>query len=168
MKNFYLLVPLYLMISQCSSPSEDYFADRDLDIKEVKRIISTEEVSWNKGDAENYSLYFDRNGVFTNILGQHFVGHSQFLLRHEQIFKGVFKNTVMEQNIITLEFVQKDVVIVETFIKVSGFSGNNSLFGVYVDEDGFLKTRLLQVLRKEKEGWKIVAYHNVDIKNEIH
>jgi hypothetical protein len=33
-----------------------------------------------------------------------------------------------------------------------------------LDDKGRLRTRLLQVLAKEDGVWKIVAYHNVDVK----
>jgi hypothetical protein len=36
-----------------------------------------------------------------------------------------------------------------------------------VDAKGRLRTRLLQVLAKDNGVWKIVAYHNVDVKPGI-
>lgn len=40
----------------------------------------------------------------------------------------------------------------------------DTLPGTTVDDKGRLRTRLLQVLTKQNEEWKIVAYHNVDVK----
>jgi uncharacterized protein (TIGR02246 family) len=165
MKKFFLYtIAMLLVIIQCSIPSPDIYRS---DTEDIKKIIQEEEISWNKGNAEIYSLHFAKDGVFTNILGQHFIGHTEFLTRHQQIFKGIFRGTVMQQSIVTLKFVHKDVVIVETLTQISGLLKSVPLKGIYIDEKGILKTRLLQVIRKEKKDWKITAYHNVDIKNEI-
>jgi ketosteroid isomerase-like protein len=49
-------------------------------------------------------------------------------------------------------------------MSVSGFSKNGPPSGVQTDRDGRLRTRLLQVFKKDGGDWKIVVYHNVDIK----
>jgi hypothetical protein len=36
--------------------------------------------------------------------------------------------------------------------------------GVHAPADGALRTRLLQVMRKERGDWWIAAYHNIDVK----
>nr|WP_315030205.1 SgcJ/EcaC family oxidoreductase [uncultured Chryseobacterium sp.] len=157
-----MLIPL--ITAQCSDTSSDFpYHDRE----DIKKIIQEEEVSWNKGDADTYSYHFAEEGTFTNILGQYFVGHSEFLMRHQQIFSSVFKGTTMKQSIVSFKFVRENVVIAETLIYVSGFSKSNPLTGVSIDENGFLRTRLLQIFQKEKNDWKIVSYHNVDIKKGI-
>jgi hypothetical protein len=39
--------------------------------------------------------------------------------------------------------------------------------GTNTDDKGRLRTRLLQVIVKDGGEWKIVAYHNVDVKSDI-
>jgi hypothetical protein len=39
--------------------------------------------------------------------------------------------------------------------------------GTSADAAGRLRTRLLQVVVKQGEEWKVVAYHNVDVKPGI-
>jgi ketosteroid isomerase-like protein len=46
----------------------------------------------------------------------------------------------------------------------SGFSKAGAPPGTQVDANGRLRTRLLQVLKKDGGEWKIVVYHNVDVK----
>ena len=130
----------------------------------VQGILQEEVVSWNNGDAKTYSQHFATNGTFTNILGMFFTGYENFLERHEQIFKGVFRGTVLKQNIVSLKFVGTNVAIVETLTWVSGFSKDGPSKGTFTDERGRLRTRLLQVMKREGNDWKIVVYHNVDIK----
>jgi uncharacterized protein (TIGR02246 family) len=96
--------------------------------------------------------------------GCFFTGHTQFLDRHADLFKGIFAGTVMQQEVVSLRFLKPDVAIVETLTWVTGFSGAGAPEGVHIDSQGRLHTQLLQVLQKETGGWKIVVYHNVDLK----
>ena len=130
----------------------------------IRNIIQEENTAWNAGDATAYSRHFAEDGTFTNVLGMFFTGYKQFLDRHEVIFKGPFRGTVAKQEVVSLKFVKDDVAIVETLATISGFSKAGPPPGVRLDETGSLKTRLLQVFVKQSGEWKIVTYHNVDIK----
>ena len=130
----------------------------------IQAILQEETTGWNKGDAELYSNHFAADGTFTNILGMFFTGHKPFVDRHDQIFKGVFRGTVLQLNVVSLQFVKPDVAIVETLCWISGISKDGPLPGTNLDAKGRLVTRLLQVMVKSGEDWKITAYHNIDIK----
>ena len=133
----------------------------------IQSILQEEITGWNKGDAELYSSHFATEGTFTNILGMFFIGHKPFVDRHDQIFKGVFRGTVLQLNVVSLQFVKPDVAIVETLCWVSGISKEGPSPGTNLDAKGRLVTRLLQVMVKSGEDWKITAYHNIDIKPGI-
>jgi hypothetical protein len=70
----------------------------------IRKVIEDEETAWNNGDAEAYSRNFATDGTFTNILGMFFTGHQAFLDRHEEIFKGMFRGTVLRQDIVSVKF----------------------------------------------------------------
>jgi uncharacterized protein (TIGR02246 family) len=78
------------------------------------------------------------------------------------IFEGIFKNTTVKQDIVSLRFIRPDVAIVETLTTVSGVK--QAPPGVVLDDKGSFHTRLLQVFAKENGQWKVVTYHNVDVK----
>ena len=130
----------------------------------IRRILDNEVATWNKGDTDGYSRDFATDGTFTNILGMFFTGHQEFRDRHEAIFKGEFRGTSLKQEIVSLRFIGPDVAIAETLTWVSGFSKAGPPPGTVVDATGRLRTRLLQVLKKDGTEWKIVVYHNVDVK----
>jgi uncharacterized protein (TIGR02246 family) len=134
------------------------------DTAAIQNILKEEVLSWNSGDAITYSKHFAEDGTFTNILGMFFTGHKAFLERHEEIFKGRFNKTTLEQNIVSLRFVGPGVAIVETLTCVSGFPKEGPSPGTHLDNKGCLNTRLLQVMAKFQNDWKIIAYHNVDLK----
>lgn len=133
------------------------------DTTSIENIVNDEVSAWNKGDAINYSKHFAEDGTFTNILGMFFTGHQAFVERHDDIFKGKFKDTRLEMKIVALKFVRPDVVIVECLTWTSGFL-NGPLPGTVLDDKGRLCTRLLQVIAKTEGEWKIVTYHNIDVK----
>jgi uncharacterized protein (TIGR02246 family) len=140
-------------------------AQASADTAAVRNIIQSEIDTWNKGDAVGYSRDFAATGTFTNIRGQFFTGYPGYLKQHEVIFAGIFKNSTLKMDIVSLKFVRPDVAIVETVSAVSGVAQGPA--GVTMDEKGRLRTRLLQVMTKEGGVWKIVTYHNVDVKPGI-
>jgi uncharacterized protein (TIGR02246 family) len=128
----------------------------------VRKIIQDEITAWNKGDAEAYSRHFADDGTFTNLMGMFFTGHDAFRERHEQAFEGVFRGSTKQEDVISIKFVRPDVAVVETLQSTTGFHGLPPT--VNTDAKGRLRTRLLRVLVKDGDEWKIEAYHLVDLK----
>jgi len=130
----------------------------------IRQILDSEVATWNSGDTDGYSRHFAADGTFTNIRGMFFTGHQAFRDRHEAIFKGEFRGTTLKQEIVSLRFIRPDVALAETLTSVSGFSKGGPPPAIQLDANGRLRTRLLQVLKKDGGDWKIVVYHNVDVK----
>jgi uncharacterized protein (TIGR02246 family) len=130
----------------------------------IQSIVQNETDTWNKGDAVGYSKDFAANGTFTNIRGQFFTGYDGFLKQHQAIFDGLFKNTTLTQRVVSLKFVRPDVAIVETLTAVAGMAQPPTGVALH---DGRIRTRLLQIVAREKGVWKIVTYHNTDVKPGI-
>jgi uncharacterized protein (TIGR02246 family) len=139
--------------------------DTTADETAIRKIIQDEVIDWNRGDAVAYSRQFATDGTFTNIRGQFFAGHEAFVKQHEVIFQGIFKNTTLQQDIVSLKFIRPDVAIVETLTSVSGMPAPPP--GTAADSKGRLRTRLLQVVARQGSEWKIAVYHNVDVKPGI-
>jgi len=131
----------------------------------IRDTIQEEIAAWNSGDAAAYSRHFAPDGTCTNIRGQFFTGHQAFLERHEYLFKGPFQGSTAKQDVVSLKFVRPDVAVVEVLTSVTGIRQLSP--GTHTDEKGPLRTRLLQVMVKDGGEWKIVAYHNTDIKPDV-
>ena len=128
----------------------------------IRTIVQDEASAWTHGDATAYSLHFADDGAFTNILGQFSTGHDVFLKHHEFLFQGPYRGTTLHHDIVSLKFPRPDVAVVEVLTSVTGFQ--KLAPGLATDAKGRLRTRLLQVLVKDKGQWKIITYHNVDVK----
>jgi uncharacterized protein (TIGR02246 family) len=133
----------------------------------IRNIVNDEIVAWNKGDAVAYSRHFAADGTFTNITGQFFTGYDAFLEQHEVIFQGRFKQTTLQQDVVSLKFLRPDVAVIEVLTAVAGVAPAQLAQGTAPDAKGRLRTRLLQVVAKQRGDWKVVAYHNVDVKPGI-
>ena len=128
----------------------------------LRQIIQEEGMAWTRGDATAYSLHFADDGAFTNILGEFSTGHDVFLKHHEFLFQGPYRGTTLHHDIVSLKFPRPDVAVVDVLTWVTGFQ--KLAPGLATDAKGRLRTRLLQVLVKDKGQWKIITYHNVDVK----
>jgi uncharacterized protein (TIGR02246 family) len=151
-------IPILVLTSQLTAQSRS-------DTAAVRNIVKNEIETWNKGDATGYSRDFAMSGTFTNIRGQFFTGHPGYLKQHEVIFQGIFNNTTLKQEIVSLKFIRPDVAVLETATTVNGAA--ESPVGVTRDANGRIRTRLMQVVAKENGIWKILTYHNVDVKPQI-
>jgi uncharacterized protein (TIGR02246 family) len=157
------LLPILALVATLNAVQ----AQTSSDTAAIHQVLKDEAEGWSKGDAVTYSRHFADEGTFTNIMGMFFTGHETFLKRHDEIFKGMFSNTNFHQSIVSFRFVRPDVAVVETLTTVTGFSRSALPPFIHVDDQNRLKTRLLQVLHKTGEEWKIVVYHNVDLKPGI-
>ena len=132
----------------------------------IRRILDDEITTWNQGDTDGYSKYFAADGTFTNVMGMFFTGRKAFHDRHEIVFKGPFRDTMLQLQVVSLRYLTADVAICETLTWVSGFKSGTPP-GLRLDTKGRLRTRLLQVMAKLNGEWQIVVYHNVDIKPDV-
>src|ERR1035437_7976330 len=152
-----LAIALAATIAAMPQPSSDEVA--------IRNIIQEEITAWNAGDAAAYSRHFSEDGTFTNIRGQFFTGRQAFIDRHNYVFRGQFHGSTLKQDLVSLKFVRPDVAVVEVLMSLTGFQKLSP--GTHADDKGRLRTRLLQVIVKDRGEWKIVAYHNTDVKSDV-
>ena len=133
----------------------------------IRKILEDGVATWNRGDADGYSRHFASDGTFTNVQGMFFAGYQAFRDRHEEIFKGQFRGTVLQQQPVSIRFVRPGVAVVDSLTWVSGFPQPGPPPGLRTDEKGRLRTRLFQLFVKDGADWKIAVYHNVDVKPAV-
>jgi uncharacterized protein (TIGR02246 family) len=150
-------IVLATAITAMSQPSSDEVA--------VQNIIQEEVTAWNAGDAVAYARHFAPDGTFTNVRGQFFTGRQAFIDKHDYVFKGQFRGSTLKQDVVSLKFARSDVAVVEVLTSVTGIQKLSP--GTSTDDKGRLRTRLLQVIVRDGSEWKIVAYHNVDVKSDV-
>jgi uncharacterized protein (TIGR02246 family) len=129
------------------------------DEKEIEHLLGELTDAWKRGDASAFGARYRADGTFTNVNGGFYVGRDEFNLRHDEVFRGVFKGTTLSMTIRMLRFLRPDVAVVDIHVSVLG--GPARPPGVQIGVDGVVRTCLLMVLTKDQEKWWIAAYHNV-------
>lgn len=128
----------------------------------VRALVARETAAWNRGDARGYSEAFEQNGWFTNVLGLTYSGRNAFEQRHAKIFATFFRGSHLRQTVQRIRVLRPNVAMVEVDTEVTGYRSLPP--GVRAGADGVLRTRLLEILDRENGKWRMVAYHNVDVK----
>lgn len=130
------------------------------DAVQIARLIEEQDAAWRAGDAAAFSRRVGEDAVFTNIFGQQFVGRQAFEAQHAAIFASIYAGSTLSQTIAHLRFVGDGVALVDTDATVKE---GKSLPPWLAQDDGVLRTRLLQVLVKADGEWRITAFHNVAV-----
>ncbi|HET9743588.1 MAG TPA: SgcJ/EcaC family oxidoreductase [Terriglobales bacterium] len=147
-------------------PALPVLAQDHADEAAIRNIVNGEVAAWDKGDAVAYSAHFAPGGTFTNILGAFYTGHDAFAKEHDHIFKTIFRGSTLQQDIVSLQFADPDVAVVEVLTAVTGAKLPSARSDT-VDKKKRLRTRLLQVMVRRGGAWEIVAYHNVEVNNAV-
>jgi uncharacterized protein (TIGR02246 family) len=132
------------------------------DHEEITHIIHRQQDSWNRGDAAGYAVDCDEQISFTNIIGKMFFGREAFEERHIFLFTNIFKGSTLDMKIQRIHLPVPDIAIVDIACNLGGYQCLPE--GVASQADGRLHTCLLEVLVRSEYGWRVIAYHNVDVK----
>ena len=130
--------------------------------QQIKQIINRQQDAWNHGDPAGYAVDCDEQMSFTNIVGKMFFGREVFEERHAFLFSQIFKDSMLDMNIQRIYFPVPDIAIVDIACNLGGYQRLPE--GVSPQADGRLHTCLLEVLARSESDWRVVAYHNVDVK----
>jgi hypothetical protein len=94
-------------------------------------------------------------------------GHQAFLGRHEEIFRGMFRGTVLRQDVVSLRFFRPRGRRCEnTYVDFGVFSIGSTTRRA-PDAKARLRTRLLPVMVKQSGDSNITLRHNVYVKPAV-
>jgi uncharacterized protein (TIGR02246 family) len=130
--------------------------------QQIEQLINRQQDAWNRGDAAGYSQDCDENLSFTNIVGEMAFGRQAFEAKHAFIFSHIFKGSRLEMDVRRIQFPAPNVALVDIVCTLRDYAALPP--GVPPRPDGLLRTCLLEVLMRSEAGWRVVAYHNVDVK----
>jgi uncharacterized protein (TIGR02246 family) len=127
---------------------------------EVTQIIRRQQEAWNRGDAAGYAADCEEQMSFTNIVGKMLFGREVFEEHHAFLFGSIFKGSRLD--IRRIHFPAPNIALVDIACTLAGYQRLPE--GAAPQNDGLLHTCLLEVLVRTESGWRVVAYHNVDVK----
>jgi uncharacterized protein (TIGR02246 family) len=136
--------------------------DTVADIAAIEAIVESQRAAWNRGDARAFSEGFMSDGCFVNVFGALSYGRDPFETQHAKIFSTVYKGSSINLPIRRTHFLRPDVAVVDIDAELVTHKAPPP--GLRTEADGIIRTRLQEVLVKEKGVWMVASFHNVDIK----
>lgn len=129
----------------------------------IRNILEEEVAAWNKGTPKptrSISLRMAHSRIFWGCCSP---GTRRFLTGQE-IFKGMFRGTVLRQDVVSLRFrPPRGRRCGNTYLDFGVFSIGSATRRAPRCQ-GTPAHSLLRVMVQEAGDWKITVYHNVDVK----
>lgn len=126
----------------------------------IRKTVMGFETAWNTHDMKLLATLFREDAEFINIVGMHWHGRDAIVAAHTAFHQTMFKNHQMKTDA----------------IEIRPLSGGCAVAVVTATQDSFTtpdghpmpkaQTRESFVMAKDKDGWKIVHGHNVQINAE--
>ncbi len=130
--------------------------------EEISQIIARQTQAWGRADAAAFAADCAEDMTFTNICGETLFGKQAFEQKHASVFSTIFAGSALEMTLSRLHFPAPNVAVADMDCRLSGYKALPP--GVAPQPDACLRTRLLEVLVRSESGWRVIAYHNVDVK----
>ena len=64
---------------------------------EIQQLLGELTNAWDRRDASAFGARYRADGTLTNVNDGFYVGRDEFNLRHDEVFRGVFKGTTMRE-----------------------------------------------------------------------
>lgn len=128
----------------------------------IRAILNRQTEAWNKGNPEQFLETLTDDATFTHILGETHFGKHPLLEAMDQILRTAFEGSTLQFKLRNLKVIRPDIAVVDIDSELRGYQGLPP--GVTASK-GVLRTALLQVMIREAEQWRVVAFHNVDRKD---
>jgi uncharacterized protein (TIGR02246 family) len=127
--------------------TEAHSADKNA----IQAILEAFVVAWNKHDMKAMSELFSEDSDFVVVTAQHLRGRQEIYRYHDDLHKGLFKDSQRKARWEDLRFIRKDVAIGHIYFehpdpKATGRASRTAL--------------ALVVLSKDKNKWWIVSFQN--------
>ncbi len=131
------------------------------DEQAIREILERQTNAWNAGDAQHFLDTLTDDASFTHILGETHFGKHPLLEQMGELLRTAFKGSIVQFNLRDLTFIRPDIAVADIDTELRGYQ---ALPPRVAASDGALRTALLQVMVRNAEQWRVVAFHNVDRK----
>ena len=158
MKRAFLSLPLLLILSSSSGPSQTVTPpSREQDEKGINQVLTAFVEAWNHHDAKAFSMVFAEDADFTNVRGMSAHGRAEVEKFHAPRFATKFKDSNQKIAEIKIRFITPDVAAVDARWEMTGAKGPDG-------QDIPLRKGLLNFIMTRSSGqWLIMIMHNMDL-----
>ncbi|APG05534.1 hypothetical protein BJI69_17590 [Luteibacter rhizovicinus DSM 16549] len=117
--------------------------------------------AWNTSDGAMWAHEYWPEGELVNILGGVMPNAEAIRERHTAVLEGPFKGSHFESTVRRIQFLDPDVAIVDTDIRVTHFRALPP--GAVATSPGVLLTRMKHVYQRRDGTWRIIASQNTAV-----
>jgi len=86
---------------------------------EIQQLLGELTNAWDRRDASAFGARYRADGTLTNVNDGFYVGRDEFNLRHDEVFRGVFKATTLSMTR-KPRFLRPDIALVHVDVGVFG------------------------------------------------
>jgi uncharacterized protein (TIGR02246 family) len=121
-------------------------------------LVAEFRAGWNAHDAVRLAAVFAEDADFTSWRGDHVGGRVGVRAQHAAVFKGSFRESILNIDGLQVRLVRPDVAAVDVWWSMTGAR----------NEDGTLRpprrgVMALVVTRSDDAPWRILVFHNVEV-----
>jgi ketosteroid isomerase-like protein len=161
-----------LVVLDCTFASDSLAATNDTE--DVRNVVAAVATTWNRHDMDAFGKLFEPDADFVNVAGLLYTGRQSIQAQHAYIhgvippdspgfneedrpYYGIFKNSTMKFDQISVRFARKEVAISRVKWELLGDARTEKpRWGVFIF-----------VLGRQKIGWLIAAAQNTEIERTV-
>ncbi len=118
---------------------------------QIQSLLTTIEDGWRDKNGEMYAAKFADDAEFCGFTGKYLKGKSEIIEWHNDIFEGVYSNTILKITIERIREINDDIVTVDAGFELLQKGG--TYFA-----PGWALSHML--IKKYNDGWKILQIYN--------
>ena len=121
----------------------------------IRENVRQMEAGWNTKSGALFAKPFADDADYVVINGMYLKGRAAIEKAHQQIFNTVFKNTTVSLSVKQIRFLRPDVAVVHVTGHKDAPENERELVSDAI---------VTLVMTKDKQGWKIAAFQNTQIR----
>jgi uncharacterized protein (TIGR02246 family) len=117
----------------------------------LEHIVEQLETAWNALDGAAFAAPFADDADFVNVRGEHFRGRPAIAAGHAGIFGTIYAGSVNQYTVEAARLLRSEVALVHVHSRLDVPGGPLA---------GRHEARFSLVCTRERDGWRIAAFHN--------
>ena len=123
----------------------------------MRANVKQMEAGWNAKQGALFAKPFAEDADYVVINGMYLKGRSLIERMHQQIFDTFYKNTTLNLSVRQVRFLRPDVALVHVSGQLTGAENEKSVSNA----------SMTMVMIRDKQGWKIAAFQNTQVVNQL-
>jgi uncharacterized protein (TIGR02246 family) len=130
----------------------------------LRRAVDDEESAWNRADAKGLAAAFGDDATYADAFGTVSRGRAEVDRRVAEVLSA-WRGTRLALKVRRIRVLNAEVALVEADAELTGWKKLPP--GFRAEDDQVLRSRLLQVFRKDAGAWRVAASYEVDVKTKL-